>query len=126
MCAAQAAHSCRSTPWRQLHTVTGPLTISHIGQLPSATISFNLSPALRWARRSAPSTRLKAELKAPASLLGSFQGTAQAFQSSIGGMGVLLLLAVVTIYLVLGVLYESASIRSRFFPACQPPAWARW
>jgi HAE1 family hydrophobic/amphiphilic exporter-1 len=91
-----------------LHTVTGPLTISHVGQLPSATISFNLAPGTSLGDAVASVERARSELGAPQTLLGRFQGTAEAFESSLGGLGMLLLLAVVTIYLVLGVLYESA------------------
>jgi len=87
-----------------LHNVTGPLTISHAGQLPSATITFNLKPDKSLSEVAGA----QADLKAPDTLIGRFEGTAQAFQASLGGMGLLLLLAVVTIYLVLGVLYESA------------------
>jgi HAE1 family hydrophobic/amphiphilic exporter-1 len=89
-------------------TEVGPLSVSHSGQLPSATISFNLAPGKSLSDAVSAVESAKTELKAPASLLGRFQGTAEAFQSSVGNMGLLLLLAVVTIYLVLGVLYESA------------------
>ncbi len=92
----------------ELKTTTGPLTISHVGQLPAATISFNLAPGKSLSDAVAVVERAHEELRPPDTLLGRFQGTAQAFQSSLGGMGLLLLLAVVTIYLVLGVLYESA------------------
>jgi len=88
--------------------VTGPLTISHVGQLPSATISFNLAPGKSLSDAVSTIDRMKAELKWPDTLIGKFQGTALAFQSSLAGMGLLLLLAIATIYLVLGVLYESA------------------
>jgi HAE1 family hydrophobic/amphiphilic exporter-1 len=91
-----------------LRTITGPLTIQHVGQLPAATISFNLKPGTSLGEAVSSIERLKVQLNTPDGLLGRFQGTAQAFQSSVGGMGILLLLAVVTIYLVLGVLYESA------------------
>jgi HAE1 family hydrophobic/amphiphilic exporter-1 len=91
-----------------LRTITGPATISHVGQLPSATISFNLQPGTSLSQAVTAIDLAKEQLGAPSTLLGRFQGTAQAFQSSIGGMPMLLLLAVVTIYLVLGVLYESA------------------
>jgi HAE1 family hydrophobic/amphiphilic exporter-1 len=91
-----------------LRTITGPASIQHVGQLPSATISFNLQPGTSLSQAVAAIDLAKEQLGAPATLLGRFQGTAQAFQSSIGGMPMLLLLAVVTIYLVLGVLYESA------------------
>ncbi|MGH8315510.1 MAG: efflux RND transporter permease subunit, partial [Steroidobacterales bacterium] len=89
-------------------TSSGPLTISHTGQLPSATVSFNLSPGRSLGDAVQAIDRAKSELAAPATLIGRFQGTAQAFQSSLGGMGLLIALAIVTIYLVLGVLYESA------------------
>jgi len=88
--------------------VTGPLTISHVGQLPSATISFNLAPGKSLSDAVAAIDKMKAELDWPDTLIGKFQGTALAFQSSLAGMGLLLLLAIATIYLVLGVLYESA------------------
>jgi HAE1 family hydrophobic/amphiphilic exporter-1 len=91
-----------------LQNVTGPLTISHAGQLPSATLTFNLKPGRSLSDAVAAVERAKLDLHAPDTLIGKFEGTAQAFQSSLGGMGLLLLLAVVTIYLVLGVLYESA------------------
>jgi HAE1 family hydrophobic/amphiphilic exporter-1 len=91
-----------------LKSVIGPLTISHAGQLPAATVSFNLSPGHSLSDAVGEMDRIKAELNAPDTLIGRFEGTAKAFQSSLGGMGMLLLLAVATIYLVLGVLYESA------------------
>ncbi len=88
--------------------VSGPLTISHVGQLPSATVSFNLAHGKSLGDAVAEIERAKAELGTPDTLLGRFQGTALAFQSSLAGMGLLLVLAIATIYLVLGVLYESA------------------
>jgi HAE1 family hydrophobic/amphiphilic exporter-1 len=91
-----------------LKTATAPLTISHVGQLPAATISFNLAPGKSLSDAVAAVEQAQRELRVPETLSGRFQGTAQAFQASLGGMGLLLLLAVVTIYLVLGVLYESA------------------
>jgi len=93
----------------KLESVVGPLTISHAGQLPSATLSFNLKPGKSLSDAVAEVAQAKQELRAPDTLIGRFEGTAQVFQSSLGGMGLLLLLAVVTIYLVLGVLYESAT-----------------
>jgi len=89
-------------------TTTGPLTIAHSGQLPAATLSFNLAPGKSLSDAVTVVERAKAELGAPATLIGRFEGTAQAFQSSIAGMGILIVLAIATIYLVLGVLYESA------------------
>ncbi|HEY6599011.1 MAG TPA: efflux RND transporter permease subunit, partial [Pseudomonadales bacterium] len=87
---------------------TGPLTISHTGQLPAATVSFNLAPGKSLSDAVSAVEAAKATLNAPETLIGKFQGTAQAFQSSIAGMGILIVLAIATIYLVLGVLYESA------------------
>ena len=92
----------------EFKNVSGPLTISHVGQLPSATVSFNLAPGKSLGDAVAEIERAKAELGTPDTLIGRFQGTALAFQSSLAGMGLLLVLAIATIYLVLGVLYESA------------------
>jgi HAE1 family hydrophobic/amphiphilic exporter-1 len=89
-------------------TSSGPLTISHTGQLPSATISFNLAPGQSLSDAVAAINKVQAQLQTPDTLIGRYQGTAEAFQSSLGGMGLLVLLAIVAIYLVLGVLYESA------------------
>ncbi len=84
----------------------GPQTITHLGQIPSATISFNLRPgfALGTAVNEIEQTTRRT---LPDTITGSFQGTAQAFQSSIKGLGLLLLMAIVVIYMVLGILYES-------------------
>ncbi|MBR0345470.1 MAG: efflux RND transporter permease subunit, partial [Rudaea sp.] len=85
----------------------GPATISHLGQVPAVTISFNLAPGVSLSQAVERINGVVGQLKLPDTITGSFQGTAQAFQSSISGMGVLLLLAVFVIYLVLGILYES-------------------
>jgi HAE1 family hydrophobic/amphiphilic exporter-1 len=84
----------------------GPLMVNHLGQLPSATISFNLKPgtALGDATKLVEREALRV---LPADIQGTFQGTAQAFQSSFTGMGLLLLAAVLVIYIILGILYES-------------------
>jgi hydrophobic/amphiphilic exporter-1 (mainly G- bacteria), HAE1 family len=84
----------------------GPASVNHLGQLPSVTISFNLSPG------SALGTAVDVvgqlgRRTLPASVTTSFQGTAQAFQSSLRGLGILLIMALLVIYLVLGILYES-------------------
>ena len=85
----------------------GPLIVSHLGQLPAVTISFNLKPGVALGQGIAEINRLMADLRAPGTLNATFQGSAQAFQSSLAGMGVLLILAVFVIYLILGILYES-------------------
>jgi HAE1 family hydrophobic/amphiphilic exporter-1 len=84
----------------------GPLTINHQGQLPSVTISFNLKPGVSLGNAVDAVNKL-AQGNLPPTIITSYQGTAQAFQSSLKGMGLLLILAILVIYLVLGVLYES-------------------
>ena len=85
----------------------GPLTVSHLGQLPAVTMSFNLKPGVSLGDAVAVIQKMQRELRLPATLSGRFQGTAQAFESSLKGLGLLLLVAVLVIYLVLGILYES-------------------
>ncbi len=86
---------------------TQALTVNHQGQLPSVTISFNLLPGVSLGDAVDRIKVLESEVNVPASLATSLQGTAQAFQSSLQGLGVLLLVAVLVVYLVLGILYES-------------------
>jgi hydrophobic/amphiphilic exporter-1 (mainly G- bacteria), HAE1 family len=85
----------------------GPLTVNHLGQLPAVTISFNLASGVALGDAVSQIQRLQRELDLPATLTTSFQGTAQAFQQSLQGLGLLLLAAVLVIYLILGILYES-------------------
>ncbi len=84
----------------------GPLTVNHSGQLPSVTISFDLQPNVALGTAVTEVQRAAAQTL-PSSVTTSFGGTAQAFQSSQGGLLFLLILAVLVIYLVLGILYES-------------------
>ena len=84
----------------------GPLTINHSGQLPSATISFNLPPGTSLGPAVDQVEKLAREV-VPASVSTGFQGEAQAFQDSMRGLWLLLVMAILVIYLVLGVLYES-------------------
>ncbi len=85
---------------------TGPLTVNHTGQLPSVTLSFNLLPDVSLGDAVNEVQQATAGI-VPDTISLSFQGTAQAFQSSIQGLGVLLIMAIVLIYIVLGILYES-------------------
>src|SRR5215831_8237346 len=85
----------------------GPLSVSHLGQLPSVTFSFDLAPGVALSEAITAIRKASGELQMPPQLSTSFQGTAQAFQSSLQGMGILILLSIVVIYLVLGILYES-------------------
>ncbi|HLY88953.1 MAG TPA: efflux RND transporter permease subunit [Acetobacteraceae bacterium] len=84
-----------------------PLTVTHQGQLPAVTLSFNLKPGVSLSQAIEQLNGLIAELRIPQTLIGSFQGTAQAFQSSLAGMGMLLIMSIFVIYLILGILYES-------------------
>jgi HAE1 family hydrophobic/amphiphilic exporter-1 len=84
----------------------GPLTINHQGQLPAVTISFNLAPGVSLGNATNAIDQI-AKTTLPATINMSFQGTAQAFRSSLQGLGVLLVLAILVIYMVLGILYES-------------------
>jgi HAE1 family hydrophobic/amphiphilic exporter-1 len=85
----------------------GAATISHLGQVPSVTLSFNLAPGVSLSQAVERIDKAVAQIKMPDTITGSFQGAAQVFQSSVAGMGVLLVLAIFVIYLVLGILYES-------------------
>ncbi len=84
----------------------GPLSINHLGQLPAVTISFNLEPGTSLGD-AVTRVRDLSRTALPTSVSASFQGTAQAFESSLRGLGLLLLMSVLVIYIVLGVLYES-------------------
>jgi HAE1 family hydrophobic/amphiphilic exporter-1 len=84
----------------------GPLTVNHQGQLPAVTLSFSLRPGVSLGE-AVSTVRETARAILPPTITTGFQGTAQAFQSSIKGLGILLLMAVLVIYLVLGILYES-------------------
>ena len=83
----------------------GPLTVNHLGQLPAVTISFNLKPGVSLGDGTAAIQALALK-DIPSTISYSFVGSAQAFASSLQGMGLLLILAVVVIYIVLGILYE--------------------
>jgi HAE1 family hydrophobic/amphiphilic exporter-1 len=87
-------------------TSFGPLTVNHSGQLPSVTMSFNLKPGMSLGEAVQVIDKTAKETL-PASINTSYQGTAQAFQSSLQGLGMLLLVAIAVIYIVLGILYES-------------------
>jgi len=96
-------------PLASLSTIgssVGPLTVSHAGQLPSVTISFDLKPGAALGTAVADVQRI-ARQTLPSTISTNFTGTAQAFQSSQAGLLALLVLAVLVIYMVLGILYES-------------------
>ncbi len=91
----------------RLTRTVGPLTVNHLGQLPAVTVSFNLRPGVPLGSAVEEIQKVERDLTLPATLSTSFQGTVQAFQRSLQGLGLLLLAAVLVIYLILGILYES-------------------
>lgn len=88
-----------------LDRTVGPLTVNHTGQLASVTLSFNLQPGISLGDVASKIEQIAHQIL-PASINTSFQGSAQAFQSSLQGLGWLLLAAILVIYIVLGILYE--------------------
>ena len=86
---------------------TVPLVVTHQGQFPSVTLSFNLAPGLALGDAVSSVEIAGNEIGLPSSIQGSFQGTAQAFQSSLANEPLLIAAALITVYIVLGVLYES-------------------
>jgi multidrug efflux pump len=86
---------------------TAPLTVNHQAQFPSVTVSFNLPPGVALGTAVDAINRTQAELRLPASIRGTFQGTAQAFQASLANEPILVAAALLAVYIVLGILYES-------------------
>jgi HAE1 family hydrophobic/amphiphilic exporter-1 len=84
----------------------GPLSVNHLGQLPSVTLSFNLKPGVALGDAVAGVDGI-ARATLPATISTGFQGAAQAFQASMKGLGILLIMAILVIYIILGILYES-------------------
>ena len=84
----------------------GPLAVNHLGQVPSSTISFNVKPGVALGDATSR-VRKAADEILPLTIPATFQGTAEVFQSSVGGLAFLLAIAILVIYLVLGILYES-------------------
>jgi len=85
----------------------GPLSISHFGQLPAVTVSFNLKPGYSLGQAAEQVDNALREMRMPSTLTANFQGTVKEFQESFRNLTVLLLIAVGVIYIVLGILYES-------------------
>jgi multidrug efflux pump len=83
------------------------LAVNHQGQFPSVTISFNLAPGVALGEAVDAITQAEAQIKMPAGIRGTFQGTAQAFQDSLKNEGFLIAFALFAVYIVLGILYES-------------------
>ena len=85
----------------------GPTSISHIGQLPAVTLSFNLPPGVSLGTAVAQVQKTEADMHMPETITGSFQGAAAVFLSSLTGMIALLAVSIIIIYIILGILYES-------------------
>jgi multidrug efflux pump len=91
----------------ELRTGTTALAVNHQGQFPAVTLSFNLAPGVALGDAVEAIAAVERQIGLPGSILASFQGTAQAFQASLANQPLLILAALVTVYIVLGVLYES-------------------
>jgi hydrophobe/amphiphile efflux-1 (HAE1) family protein len=91
----------------RIHTSTSQLTVNHQGQFPAITVSFNLSPGISLGEATELITDTIADMQLPESVRGSFQGTAQVFQDSLSTLPLLIAWALLAVYLVLGILYES-------------------
>jgi multidrug efflux pump subunit AcrB len=86
---------------------TQALAVNHLGQLPAVTISFNLMNGYSLSDAVTEMDQARDAINMPSTIYGQFQGQAQAFQQSMGNMGVLLTIAIITVYIILGILYES-------------------
>jgi multidrug efflux pump len=95
------------TAFTHVEQETTPLAINHLGQFPATTISFNLAPGGSLGEAVKAIQKVEAQIGMPLSINASFQGTAAAFQSSLSNEPILILAALITVYIVLGVLYES-------------------
>jgi multidrug efflux pump len=91
----------------QIVEQTAPMAVSHLGQFPSALVSFNLAPGASLGAAIDAIRKAEAEIGIPASMITQFQGAALAFQAALGNELLLIIAAIVTVYIVLGVLYES-------------------
>ncbi len=110
--AASSSGSTVSTPvplsaLTHFKTQSEALSINHQGQFPAVTVSFNLAPGYSLGQALDAMNKVIAQAKTPASVIANYQGTAAAFEGSLSNEGLLILAALVTVYIVLGVLYES-------------------
>src|SRR5262249_10947527 len=91
----------------KLGGATTPLAVKHQGQFPSVTMSFNLAPGVSLGRAVDVINRAEQDIHMPTEIRGTFAGTAQAFQASLANEPILILAALLSVYIVLGILYES-------------------
>jgi len=104
------AAGARAVPlgaFTEVQTGSAPLSVNHQGQFPSATVSFNLAPNASLGQAVSAIEKAKTDLGLPPSIQAGFQGTAEAFRASLANEPLLILAAVVMVYILLGVLYES-------------------
>ena len=100
--------SCRCRRWStSTPAISAPLLVSHSGQFPAVTMTFNLPPGVALSQAVDAIQQAADEIGMPSSLIGSFQGNAQAFQAALSNEPVLIAAALVVVYVILGVLYES-------------------
>ncbi|QXZ10318.1 efflux RND transporter permease subunit [Comamonas sp. Y33R10-2] len=95
------------TAFAKITTSTTPLSVQHQGGTPASTVSYNLAPNMSLSQANDAIRNAMAELGVPVSIRGSFSGSAGAFQQALAGQPLLILAAIITIYLVLGILYEN-------------------
>jgi multidrug efflux pump len=108
--AASSATPAKAVPlsaFTRMSRINSPLSINHQGQFPSVTVSFNLAPHASLGNAISAIDKVQKEMNMPASLEASFQGTAASFKNSLSNEALLILAALVTVYIVLGILYES-------------------
>ncbi|MDX2096018.1 MAG: efflux RND transporter permease subunit [Alphaproteobacteria bacterium] len=104
------SHPERIVPLDSIATIRrglAPLLVNHQGQLPAVTLSYNLAPGISLSTATRDIKAAEARLAMPASITGDFQGSAAAFAASASGQGMLILTAILVIYIILGMLYES-------------------
>jgi hydrophobic/amphiphilic exporter-1 (mainly G- bacteria), HAE1 family len=102
-----AGHLVPIGAFAEVRRTVGALSVNQLGQLSAVTISFNLPPGVALSDAVARTEALRAEVGLPSTVTSTFSGNAQVFQASLDNMGLLILAAVLTIYIVLGILYES-------------------
>lgn len=107
-------------------TRTAALAVNHQGQFPSVTVSFNLAPGVSLSDAAKAITDMEQKIGMPTTIHGMFSGTLQAFQASLSTQPLLIITALMAVYIVLGILYESYIHPSRFSLHCLPPAWERY
>ncbi len=104
---SSASNAVPFSAFSHFETSTEPLSITHQGQFPAITVSFNLAPNAALGGAITAITKVQQDMHMPASVQADFQGTAASFRNSLANMPLLILAALVTVYIVLGVLYES-------------------